>query len=435
MPCERSGIVRPVDPSVAIPIAVGLLLIAAVAVWFSRRTKQAGVATSAPIGIPGAPKPSAPISPGQAMLVPLPNGRGEALALGSDEALQALEMSGIAKRTRTEAPGPLPQVVRTVIGAGGGAATHQANRGIEKGKIVALADETARHLEANKATLDKAGKTLGIVKGKKGRIVHVARFDKAGAKAVTASNAATLAMTAALSQQLAAIEKQLKEIQGTLDGLVADADRHRLAETIATNKELATVARAIERRGEMTEADWNRVAALSLEVTTNATEADFKLQEILGNEEKLNRHQRLERLAKLRNEERLEYWLALQVQAELAQTRRDALYLYWEQVRHPESASQLAEEMRLEIETRQQRLFELGQALDRLSDPEARSKSDPLRQLSKRRLVKQDKVITELLKRHGPAFAGPGADSYAVIPGHAREVFVLEPGSQTGSTS
>jgi hypothetical protein len=257
------------------------------------------------------------------------------------------------------------------------------------------------------------------VRGKKGRIAHVARFNRAGAKAMTASNAASLAMTAALSQQLAAIEKQLTEIQGTLDGLVADVDRKRLAETVATNKELASVARAIQRRGEMTEADWDRIAGLSLAVTTNATEADFKLHEILGNEEKLNRHERLELLEDLRDKERLEYWLALLVEAELALTRRDLLYLYWEQVRHPGTAGQLADEVRVEIRDRQEKLFRLGRTLDRLSDPEARSLTDPLRQLSRHRLTKEDKVINQLLQRHGAAFAGPEKDPYAVIPGQA----------------
>lgn len=415
------------DVGAMVLIAVAALATLTAAVWLIRRAprhRPPDVSPSSSLSH-GVPDGAEGVSKGQVLLVPLPTERNEALVLGAEAGLDALEASGLTRRTDVD-HSPLPQVVRAVLSAGGGEATKRASTGVDQGRIVALSEETMKQLKANKQAFDKAGNALGVVRGKKGRIAHVARFDKAGAKAMTASNAATLAMTAALSQQLAAIEKQLTAIQGTLDGLVADVDRRRLAGTVATNKELASVARAIQRRGQMTEADWDRVAGLSLAVTTNATEADFKLHEILGDEEELNRHQRLERLEELLQQERLEYWLALQVEAELALARRDLLYLYWEQVRHPESAAQLADEVRLEIRARQEKLFKLGRALDRLSDPEARALTDPVRQLSRRRLVSQDKLMSELLERHGSAFAGPEMDPYAVIPDRATEMLLLD---------
>ncbi len=92
------------------------------------------------------------------------------------------------------------------------------------------------HLDKGKPVYDKAHNMLGIVKGEKGKISHVMRLDRNGAQAVVASNAATLAVTAALSQQLDHIAEQLTEISDTLGGMVRDKDRERLSEILAANK-------------------------------------------------------------------------------------------------------------------------------------------------------------------------------------------------------
>jgi hypothetical protein len=364
----------------------------------------------------------------QVMMVPLPNKRSQALVLGSEAALRALEDSGLARGPRTEHPGPLPQVVRTMVGAGGMEATRRTQMGIDQGRVVALSKETMRQLSNNKQAYDKAGNALGLVRGKNG-FAHVMRFDKAGAKAAMASNAATLAVTVALSQQLGEIERQLTEIQDTLDGLVAADDRKRLAGALATNHRLESIARGIERRGEMTDADWAEIAALSLPVTTNTIEADFKFAEMLDRlPEDLNRHDRVEELERLFGKEKLEYWLAVRVQTELAQTRRDLLHLYWEQVRHPDTADELAAETKLSIEAGQKRLDQVGKLLTELADPKSRTRMDPIRLISRHRLQEQEKVVAELLKRHKRAFAGPGSDRYAVVEGEAQQILLLEPG-------
>jgi N-acetylglutamate synthase/N-acetylornithine aminotransferase len=59
---------------------------------------------------------------------------------------------------------------------------------------------------------------------------------------VAASNMATLAVTAALSQQLEAIPEQLQEISETLEGTVKDKDRERLSEALAANEILFEIA-------------------------------------------------------------------------------------------------------------------------------------------------------------------------------------------------
>jgi hypothetical protein len=415
--------------------SLGLIVVSAGAliglVWFLirfRRIRDRQPPPS-PAHAPPATAQAPALHEGQALLVPLPNQRNEALLLGSESALQALEDSGLTKRPRTGPPGPLPQLVRTMVGGGGMEATRRTQTGIDQGRIVALSNETMEQLRKNKQAYDKAGKALGLVRGKKG-ITHIMRFERAGAKAAVASNAATLAMTMALSQQLAEMEKLLKEIQDTLSKLVADVDRKRLAGAVATNHELESIARAIERRGEITEADWDRIASLSLPVTTNTIEADFKFAEMLERlPDGLNRGERVDELERLFGKEKLEYWLAVRVQTELAQTRRDLLHLYWEQVRHPDTAHQLATETKLSIETRQERLDQVGQLLTALADPSRRTFTDPVRLISRHRLEKDQKVVAELLERHKQAFAGSGQGEYAVIEGEADEVLLLEAGA------
>lgn len=372
-------------------------------------------------------------SVGEVVLMPLPNQRGEALALGSPHALAALEDSGLATRAGGEARGPLPQLIRETIAFGGSEATRRTNKGIDSGRIVALADETVKHMSSNKPTLDQAGKTLGVVRGKKG-FVHVARFDKAGAKALTASNAATLAMTAALSQQLASIEKQLEEIQETLDELLGDMDRERLADAVSTNMELARIVRDIQRHGKMTKEDMRKVDRLSHAITKNATQADFKVGELMA-DQSMNRKERVRALDKLMKAQRLEYWLAFQIQAELAFNRRELLRLYWEQIKHPETAQHLADEVRREIHTRQERMAELGRALDELADPEARTFWDHTRLRKARRLKKHDETVTALLGKHGQAFAGAEADPYRTLSSAVGEPVVIEAGARKGSES
>ena len=127
-----------------------------------------------------------------------------------------------------------------------------------------------------------------------------------------------------------------------------------------------------------------------------------------------NRAQRIDALERLMGKERLEYWLAMRIEAELAQTRWDLLHLYWEQARHPESAGRLAEEVRYSVTARRERLAQLEILLKALADPEARTRFDPLRQISRHRLKHQQRIVSELLDKHGEAFVHPKDDLFAI---------------------
>lgn len=411
----------------ALALIVGCVAVLAVGggLWLrSRRTTSSPDSGPTDLAVsPSAPDPRSD----DVVLVPLPNGRNEALALGTEATLDAFESSGLGTRSKVGSGGPLPQVVRQVIGAGGQAVTKHADKQIDAGRIVALSDETMKHLATNTAAHDKAGNMLGLVRGNKGKFSHVMRLDRAGAKAVTVSNAATLAVTAALSQQLEHIEEQLTEIRKTLDGLVADNDRERLAKVVASNQELLKIANRIRRHGEMTDADRNDLSEHSLPVATSVIETQYKFEELQARiTPDLDRGERQEELKRLRGEERLEYWLAIRVEVELAQTRHDLLDLYWEHSRHPETAEQLGQEVRSAVEARQERMRLLGEILSNLADPESRTRLDPLRQISRIRLKKQQDAVEKLLGRHGEAFAGPEQDSFAVVePPTSQDAYIL----------
>jgi hypothetical protein len=377
-----------------------------------------------------APQPSPSRSHGDAtadgpgrddlILVPLPNRRDEALILGSSRALDVLDASGLTERPSDHAPGPLPQLVRSAMATGGIKSTRRAQDGIDSGRIVALSKETMGHLDKGKPVFDKAGNMLGIVKGEKDKISHVMRFDKRGAQAVVASHAATLAVTAALSQQLDQIAEQLADISETLEGMVRDKDRERLSEVAAANELLVELANNVRRRG-IDQADAYQLANIKLPVFAKQLEAEFKFNEVLGEGyEKLSRKERLDRLGQIVEKERLAYWLALTVQADLARTRADFLTLYWEHHQHPETAGFLNAATERAVVERQERLAAIGQTLRELSDPKALTRMDPLRQHSRYRLGKEHKKLKELLVKHGTAFAGPDADPFALLPAAAQ---------------
>lgn len=420
------------DALTIVLISVGALAVLALVVSLSR-TRNSGDQGLRPTeaAAADADATSTDVAPvdGDALLVPLPNRRNEALVMGSEQQLATLESAGLFRDSDGPSAGPLPQAIRTVLFAGGSEATRQANRGIDSGRIVALSRETMEALQRNPAARDKSGRMLGLVRGKRG-FTHVMRLEKAGAKAVMASNAATLAMTAAVSQQLAHIEQQLTEIRGTLDEMREDTALEKLADAMGTNHELEKLAESIRRRGYMSDADQNYLAGLNLEVTQNALEADLKVSKLLSSyDADLPRDKRVDVLDELLEKKGLDYWLALRVETDLAYTRRDLLNLYWEQTHEPQALGSLVEVVRAKITERQERMHALGRALDDLADPKSRRRLGPLKQISRRRLEKRDKVVDALLAKHGEAFAGPSGDPFAVVESSAEEVLVLEAGS------
>jgi len=116
--------------------------------------------------------------------------------------------------------------------------------------------------------------------------------------------------------------------------MVKDKDRERLSDALAANVILLKIAESVRRRG-ITQADYTQLASLKHRVTSLQIETTAKLAEIAPDGvAKMGRNKRLEMLESLYTKERLEYWLAVQVQADLARTRCDLLTLLWEHHSH-----------------------------------------------------------------------------------------------------
>ena len=361
----------------------------------------------------GSPTPAVGPGPDDLVLVPLPNDTGQALVVGTEDALAIFDQSGLTKRETSAGSGPVPQLVRNAMAADGLKATNKFQQGANSGRIVSLTPETMEDLARGKPVFDKAGNLLALVRGDKGHFKPM-RLDKAGAQAAAASNMATLAVTAALSQQLAAISEQLQEMSETLEGMVRDKDRERLADALAANAELLEIAEAVRRRG-ITQTDFIQLASLKHRVTSLQIETTAKLAELAPDGvESMSRAKRREVLEGLYAKERLEYWLALQVQVDLAKTRSDLLTLLWEHHQYPGTASELNATIANAIRQRQQRAAEVGEALRALADPKSQTRLDPVRVVARHKLGKAQGQIDALLRSHGDAFTGPDEDPHTV---------------------
>ena len=403
--------------SVASALVIALALLALVMHRRGRRAHATG--PEAPgaslVKTPG-DSPTYAVGPGpdDLVLVPFPNDTGQALVVGAEDALAIFDQSGLTKRDTSAGSGPVPQLVRNAMAADGLNLTDQFQQGANSGRIVALTPETMQRLEKGSPVYDKAGNLLALVRGKKGQFSGPMHLDKAGAQVAAASNMATLAVTAALSQQLEAISEQLQEMSETLEGMVKDKDRERLSDALAANEILFEIAESVRRRG-ITQADYVQLASLKHRVTSLQIETTAKLAEIAPNGvAKMGRNKRLEVLESLYAKERLEYWLTLQVQADLARTRCDLLALLWEHRSHPETAAALNQNVANAIRSRQLRAAEVGDALRVLSDPTSQTWLDPVRVISRHRLGQAQARIDELLFTHGDAFAGPERDPHTV---------------------
>jgi hypothetical protein len=401
---------------VATALVVALVLLALVVHRRGRRVHATRPdASEASLVATSGDTPTDAVGPGpdDLVLVPFPNDTGQALVVGTEDALRIFDQSGLTKRDTSAGSGQLPQLVRDAMAAGGLNVTNRFQQAADSGRIVALTPETMKRLEKGRPVYNKAGDLLASLRDAKGQLSPM-HLDKAGAQVAAASNFATLAVTAALSQQLEAISQQLREMSETLEGMVKDKDRERLSDALAANEILFELAENVRRRG-INQTDYMQLAGLKHRVTSLQIETTAKLAEIAPDGvATMGRHKRVELLENLYANERLEYWLAVQVQADLARTRCDLLTLLWEHHSHPETAGTLNQNVASAIRSRQLRAAEVGDALRALSDPTSQTRLDPIRVISRHRLGKAQVRIDELLLTHGDAFAGPERDPHTI---------------------
>lgn len=168
--------------------------------------------------------------------------------------------------------------------------------------------------------------------------------------------AANLQALAGLQEQLEAVEERLIEVQQTLETLCKELDRDRLSSITAATEILEETARHIRRRGCMTATDWDQVAATRLTIKTQLTAARFNLADLTRDfENARSRRQRVEVLQTILKDNRLDFWLSMFVEAELAHIRSDLLTLLHEATEYPESLGDLEQRTRASIAARRGR--------------------------------------------------------------------------------
>jgi hypothetical protein len=130
---------------VALALVAALALLALVVHRRGRRASATGPEAAA------ASSATAPVDPGPGpddlVLVPFPNDTGQALVVGPEDALAIFDQSGLTKRDTNAGSGPVPQLVRDALAAGGLSTTSRFQRGAGSGRIVALTPETMERLE------------------------------------------------------------------------------------------------------------------------------------------------------------------------------------------------------------------------------------------------------------------------------------------------
>lgn len=397
-------------------IVVALAVCATLALQLrSRRPAPPRVPAEAPVlaeetGV-GEREPGADLvlAPDEVLVLPPASEDAGAVVLAPSRSLEALERAGImtprAKRR------PFQQLVdRVALERRNGERRRLETLADEplEGGYLKLSDESRRQLEAGKPVVTRTGELLGMVNDDKGHRRYLLRFTdyKVAADPNLVMAAANLQALAGLQEQLEAVEERLIEVQQTLETLCKELDRDRLASITAATEMLEETARHIRRRGRMTPSDWDHVAATRLTIKTQLTAARFNLADLTRDfEDARSRRQRVEVLQTILKDNRLDFWLSMFVEAELAHIGSDLLTLLHESTEYPESLGDLEHRTRESIEARRAELATVGSMLRDLGDPEARRWFDHFQQISHYRLARQRPVVDGLLDAHGDVFA------------------------------
>jgi hypothetical protein len=331
-----------------------------------------------------------------------------ATVLASAASLDVLERAGLTTPPKSSAP--FRQLVEVWTDRGQAAERSRlqalADQPLE-GRWLQVTEESAAKLSKGTMVKAKTGDMLGMVNNEKGQRSHQLRFvgETLAASPSAVLAAANLQATLALQAKLEEIEERLIEIQETLGELVKDMDLERLAGAKAANDMLEDVANQIRRRGRIRASDWDRALEAELELRRTLHHASWRLGELTQSlPDAQSRHQRVDVLGEVFKGGRLEYWLTVFADVQLARTRWDLIYLLHEATEYPDELGDLEATIRGAIAERERDLYTVGAALREAADPSARSWRDHLQQVSHFKLRRQERVVGELLSRHGSAF-------------------------------
>lgn len=401
-------------------VELALLIVVAVAVVATvvlqvRSRRQLPAERHAPVLLPAEDtthdadaKPAAEpvLARDEVLVVPPGDEHASAVVVARADSLAVLESAGLlAPRAKRK---PFQQLVDRVA---------LARRDGERGRLQELADEpleggylklseeSRRLFEDERVVIARTGEMLGMVNGGKDR--RLLRFTDytTAADPNLIRAAAMLKAMAAIQEQLEAVEERLIQVQQTLGRLCQELDYERLSRILTAKDTLEEIARDVKRRGLMTQTDMVAVNDARKTIKEQLRSAHFNLTDLTrGFDAARSRHQRLEALEEVLQNNRLDFWLAMFVEAELAYVRSDVLKLLYEASEHPSTSDQLERQMREQIEARQSELAAVGRLLRNISDPNARRFLDHFQQISRYKLSRQRPVVEGLLDRHGDVF-------------------------------
>lgn len=398
-------------------IVVALLVVATLALQLRRR-RSTHMSSPSPAAAPerddtpeSAIEPSTDLllAPDEVLVLPPADQHASAVVLARAESIAVLENAGLlTSRAKRK---PFQQLVdRFTQSRRDGDRRHLRTLADEplEGGYLKLSEESRRQLADGTPVVAKTGGLLGMVNDEKGHRKHLLRFTdyKTAADPNLIRAASTLKAMAALQEQLEAVEERLIEVQKTLGRLCQELDYDRLSEILTAKDTLQETARDVRRRGLMAQTDMIAVNDARKTIKQQLRSAHFNLADLTrGFDGARSRRQRLEILEEVLQTNRLDFWLTMFVEAELAYVRSDLLKLLYEASEHPETSAELEHEMREQIETRRAELAAVGTLLRDISDPEARRLLDHFQQISRYKLSRQRPVVEGLLDRHGEVFS------------------------------
>jgi hypothetical protein len=283
----------------------------------------------------------------------------------------------------------------------------RTRRRAARGGYLKLSEESRRQLADGNPVVARTGGMLGMVNDEKGHRRHLLRFTdyKTAADPNLIRSAATLKAMAAIQEQLEAVEERL-QVQKTLGRLCQELDYERLSRILTAKDTLEETAREVRRRGLRTQTDMIAVNDARKTIKEQVRSAHFNLSDLTRRfDSARSRHQRLEALEEVLQNNRLDFWLAMFVEAEIAYVRSDVLKLLYEASEHPSTSGELKHQLREQIEARRSELAAVGTLLRDISDPKAPRFLDHFQQISRYKLSRQRPVVEGLLDRHGDVFA------------------------------
>jgi hypothetical protein len=255
-------------------------------------------------------------------VLPPTDEHASAVLLGRTDSLAVLESAGLlAPRAKRR---PFQQLIDRV---GGERRDGERRRLPEladeplEGGYLKLSEDSRRQLAGGKPVVARAGGMLGMVNDEKGDRRHLLRFTdyKSAADPNLIRSAATLKAMAAIQEQLEAVEERLIQVQETLGRLCQELDYDRLSRILTAKDTLEETARDVRRRGLMTQTDMIAVNDARKTIKEQLRSAHFNLSDLTRRfDSARSRHQRLGALEEVLQNTRLDFWLSMFVEAELA---------------------------------------------------------------------------------------------------------------------